>query len=95
MTEQPMPRDPHEGIKADADPETLAADRDQSSYVARGGQSSGIVSTGPAPGPEQPGQSRAGGTADGDVVSGVSADTDDVADAVKPDSGPPAGRSPR
>ena len=39
MTEQPMPREPHEEIKADANPEQAAGDRDQSSYVARGGRS--------------------------------------------------------
>ncbi len=95
MTEQPMPREPHEGIKADANPEQAAGDRDQSSYVARGGQTSGVVSTGPGPGPEQPDQARSGGSADGDVLSGVTADPEDIADSVKGDTGPPAGRAPR
>ena len=50
----PVPSDPHDGIDPTADREAEAAARDQSSDVARGGQSSGIVDTGPAPGDEQP-----------------------------------------
>lgn len=62
---QPMPREPHAGITADASPETEAAERDQSSYVARGGPSSGTVASGPPPDDEQPSQAVAGGTAGG------------------------------
>ena len=87
MTE-PMPREPHEGIKADAGKETEAAERDQSSYVARGGQSSGMVDNGPEPGDEQPSQALTTGTAGGNALSGVTADADDVADAVSGDTGP-------
>jgi hypothetical protein len=90
MTE-PMPREPHEGIKADANVESEAVERDQSSYVARGGSSSGTVSSGPAPGDEQPSQAVGGGTASGDALSGVTAGDDDVADvddAVSGDTGP-------
>ena len=49
-----LPREPHEGIKADAGPENAAAEADQSSYVARasGSQSSGAADTGP----EHPGR---------------------------------------
>lgn len=43
---QPMPREPHEGVPADANAETEALERDQSSSVARRGQSSGTVGTG-------------------------------------------------
>lgn len=85
---QPVPREPHEGIKADAGPESEAIERDQSSYVARAGQSSGTVSSGPGPGDEQPSQAVGGGTAGGDPLAGVTADADDVADAVSGDTGP-------
>jgi len=85
---QPMPREPHEGIKADAGEESLAAERDQSSYVARAGQSSGVVDNGPEPGDEQPAQARTTGTAGGNALSGVTADAEDVADAVSGDTGP-------
>lgn len=85
---QPMPREPHEGIKADANPETETLERDQSSYVARGGQSSGIVSSGPQPGDEQPSQAVQGGTASGDQLAGVTADADDAQHAVSGDTGP-------
>ena len=84
----PMPREPHEGIKADGNPEAEAAEREQSSYVARGGQSSGTVDSGPAPGDEQPSQAVGGGTAGGDPLSGVTASADDVEDAVSGDTGP-------
>ena len=85
---QPMPREPHEGIKADANAESAAAERDQSSYVARGGQSSGIVDNGPAPGDEQPSQAKGGGTAGGDPLAGVTGDAADLEDAVSGDTGP-------
>lgn len=85
---QPMPREPHEGLKADAGQEALAAERDQTSYVARAGQSSGTVSTGPEPADEQPSQAVAGGTAGGDALSGVTADARDVEEAVSGDIGP-------
>lgn len=85
---RPEPRDPHEGINVDANPETAAIDRDQSSSVARAGQSSGTVDSGPQPGDEQPSQTVAGGTAGGDPLAGVTADPDDVQDAVSGDTGP-------
>ena len=85
---QPMPREPHDGIKADADAETAAADREQTTYLARAGQSSGMVSTGPGPGDEQPDQAVGGGTAGGDPVAGVTADPADVDEAVSGDTGP-------
>lgn len=85
---QPMPREPHEGIKADNNPETQAAEGDQSSYVARAGQSSGVVGSGPEPGDEQPSQAITGGTASGDALSGVTADPADLKDAVSGDTGP-------
>lgn len=85
---QPIPREPHEGIKADAGPESEAAERDQSSYVARAGQSSGTVSTGSGPGDEQPSQAVGGGTAGGDALAGVTASEQDVDDAVSGDTGP-------
>ena len=85
---QPVPRDPHEGIDPGANPESQAADRDQTSYVARAGQSSGVVDTGPAPSDEQPSLAVDGGTAGGDALAGVSADADDVEQAVSGDTGP-------
>ena len=87
MTE-PLPPEPHDGIKADAGKETQGAERDQSSYVARAGQSSGIVDNGPEPGDEQPSQALTTGTAGGNALSGVTADAEDVADAVSGDTGP-------
>lgn len=85
---QPMPREPHEGTKADANKETEALERDQSSYVARGGQSSGMADTGPEPGDEQPSQAVGGGTAGGDALSGVTASASDIEEAVSGDTGP-------
>ena len=85
---QPMRSEPHEGIKADANSETEALEREQSSYAARGGQSSGTVTTGPQPGHEQPPQSASGGTASGDPQAGITAGPDDMQDAVSGDTGP-------
>lgn len=82
---QPMPREPHEGIKADASEEAASGDRDQTSYVARAGQSSGIVDNGPGPGDEQPSQAVGGGTAGGDPLAGITSQEDD---AVSGDTGP-------
>ena len=65
-----------------------AVERDQTSYVARGGQTSGVVDMGPAPGDEQPSQARAGGTSGGDPLSGVTASKQDVEEAVSGDTGP-------
>ena len=84
----PGPQDPHDGIDPSANRETAAAERDQTSYVARGGQSSGILDTGPAPGDEQPSQAVGGGTAGGDPLAGVSASAQDSEDAVSGDTGP-------
>ena len=85
---QPMPREPHDGIKADAGEESLSAERDQTTYVARAGQSSGIVDNGPEPGDEQPSQARTTGTAGGNALSGVTTDAADVESAVSGDTGP-------
>lgn len=85
---QPLPVDPHEGIKADAGPESAAAERDQSTYVARAGQSSGVVHSGPEPGDEQPALAVGGGTAGGDALAGVTATPTDVEEAVSGDTGP-------
>ena len=85
---QPLPQDPHDGLKADASPETVAAESGQSSYVARGGQTSGMPDRGTAPGDEQPSQALPGGTAGGDPLAGVTASADDVAEAVSGDTGP-------
>ena len=85
---QPMPQEPHEGRKADANPETEAAERGQSSYVARAGQTSGMPDRGNQPGDEQPSQALPGGTAGGDPLAGVTASADDVAEAVSGDTGP-------
>ncbi len=84
----PAPRDPHDGIDPTANREAEAAERDQTSYVARGGQSSGIVDTGPAPGDEQPSQAVEGGTSGGDPLAGVRASEQDSEDAVSGDTGP-------
>ena len=74
---QPLPRDPQEGIKADAGPEAAAAERDQSPPVARGGRS-GTVGSGLQPGDEQPSAAVGGGTAGGDPLAGVTAGADGV-----------------
>ena len=84
----PGPQDPHDGIDPSANRETAAAERDQTSYVARCGQSSGILDTGPAPGYEQPSQAVGGGTSGGDPLAGVSASAQDSEDAVSGDTGP-------
>ena len=84
----PTPKDPHEGIDPAANPESEAAERDQSSYVARGGQSSGIIDMGSAPGDEQPSKARTDGTAAGNPLSGVTASDKDIEDAVSGDTGP-------
>ena len=83
---QPTPRDPHDGIHTDANPEAEAAERGQSSYVARAGQTG--VTSGPAPGDEQPDQAVGGGTAGGDPLAGVTASPADVEEAVSGDTGP-------
>ena len=85
---QATPREPHDGIDPAANREAEAAERDQTSYVARGGQSSGIVDMGPEPGDEQPSQARDGGTSGGDPLSGVTASEQDSEDAVSGDTGP-------
>ncbi len=71
---QHMAREPHEGIKADTDPETPALEHDQSSYVARRGQSSGTVDS--------------GATASDGPLAGVTAHADEVRNAVSGDIGP-------
>lgn len=85
---QPTPQDPHDGIDPAANREAEAAERDQTSYVARGGQSSGIIDTGPAPSDEQPSLAVDGGTSGGDPLAGVTASPEDVEDAVSGDTGP-------
>ena len=85
---QPTPQDPHDGIDPTANREAEAAERDQTSYVARGGQSSGIIDMGPAPGDEQPSKAVDGGTSGGDPLAGVTATAEDVEDAVSGDTGP-------
>ena len=85
---QPTPRDPHKGIHTDANPEAEVAARNQSSYVARGGSSSGIVDSGPQPGDEQLPKAERSGTAAGDPLAGVTADDEDLQDAVSGDTGP-------
>lgn len=47
-----LPREPHEGIKADAGPENAAAEADQSSYVARA--SGSRTAARPTPVPQRP-----------------------------------------
>lgn len=82
------PTDPHDGIKTDASVQAQTVERDQTSSVARGGSSSGTLTTGTAPGDEQPSQAVGGGTAGGDVLSGVTATEQDSEDAVSGDTGP-------
>lgn len=84
---QPMPREPHDGLKADAGAEAVAGDRDASPAVSRAG-SSGATDSGPAPADEQPGQAVEGGTAGGDALAGVTATEADIEDAVSGDTGP-------
>lgn len=83
----PEPREPHDGIKADAAPEVQQAESESSPALSRAG-SSGTLTSGPEPGDEQPGQALDGGTAGGDPLSGVTAAEDDVEDAVSGDTGP-------
>lgn len=76
MTE-PLPPEPHDGLKADDNPEVEGTERDQSSYVARGGEPSGMqVSSPDAP----------AGTATGGVLDGVTLDPE--TDTVDGDTGP-------
>jgi hypothetical protein len=84
---QPLPPEPHDGLKADADPERVSNEREQTSGRAGAG-TSGVFSPGPAPADEQPSKAVAGGTAGGDPLAGVTASEDDVADAVSGDTGP-------
>ena len=84
---QPLPPEPHDGLKADADPERTSNEREQT--VGRAGAgASGIFSPGPAPADEQPSLAVGGGTAGGDPLDGVTADASDVEDAVSGDTGP-------
>ena len=84
---QPLPPEPHDGLKADADPERTTNEREQTAGRAGAG-TSGVFSPGPAPADEQPSLAVGGGTAGGDALAGVTADADDVADAVSGDTGP-------
>ncbi len=84
---QPLPPEPHDGLKADADPERTSNESEQTSGRAGAG-SSGVFSPGPAPADEQPSLAVAGGTAGGDALSGVTIDPDDREDAVSGDTGP-------
>jgi hypothetical protein len=84
---QPLPPEPHDGLKADADAERTTSEREQT--VGRAGAgSSGVFSPSPAPADEQPSLAVAGGTAGGDPLAGVTADADDVEQAVSGDTGP-------
>jgi hypothetical protein len=84
---QPLPPEPHDGLKADADPERTSSEREQTSGRAGAG-SSGVFSPGPAPADEQPSLAVGGGTAGGDALSGVTIDDSDLEDAVSGDTGP-------
>ena len=84
---QPLPPEPHDDLKADSDPERVANQREQTAGFAGAGES-GIAPPTSAPADEQPSRAVDGGTAGGDVLSGVTADPDDVADAVSGDTGP-------
>ena len=92
---QPLPPEPHEGLKADADAERVASEHDQTAGRAGAG-SSGVFAPTSAPADEQPTQAVEGGTAGGDVLSGVTASDQDVDDAVSGDTGPehPGRRDP-
>ena len=72
-----LPPEPHDGLKADGDPEIVGAERDQSSYVARGGEPSGMQVATPEP---------ASGTATGGALDGLTLDPDE--DTVSGDTGP-------
>jgi hypothetical protein len=84
---QPLPPEPHDGLKADADRERTSNEREQASGRAGAG-SSGVFSPGPAPADEQPSLAVEGGAAGGDALSGVTIDRDDAEDAVSGDTGP-------
>lgn len=84
---QPLPPEPHDGLKSDADPERTGNEREQTSGRAGAG-SSGVFSPGPAPADEQPSLAVGGGTAGGDALSGVTIDDADLEDAVSGDTGP-------
>jgi hypothetical protein len=79
--------EPHDGIDPYSNVEAETEQRAQTPQVERGGVS-GTVSTGPEPGPEQPGQAVGGGVADGDPTAGVGASEQDSTDAVRPSRGP-------
>jgi hypothetical protein len=79
--------EPHAGIDPFRNQEAETEQREQTPQVERGGVS-GIVSTGPAPGPEQPDQPTEGGVAGGDPIAGVGASAQDSEDVVKPSQGP-------
>ncbi|MCW2716151.1 MAG: hypothetical protein JWN88_3198 [Frankiales bacterium] len=91
---QPLPPEPHDGIKADTSPEVQGSESEASPGLSRAG-SSGTLTTGPEPGDEQPSQALDGGTAAGDPLSGVTATEQDSDDAVSGDRGPehPGARS--
>ena len=74
-------------MKADADPERTSNEREQTAGRAGAG-SSGVFAPSPAPADEQPSLAVGGGTAGGDPLAGVTADPEDVADAVSGDAGP-------
>lgn len=84
---QPLPPEPHDGLKADADPERVANQREQTAGLAGAGDS-GVAPPTPAPADEQPALAVDGGTAGGDALAGVTADADDLEDAVSGDTGP-------
>ena len=84
---QPLPPEPHDDLKADADPERVADEREQTAGRAGAG-SSGVFAPSPAPADEQPSQAVGGGTAGGDALSGVTIDDADRDDAVSGDTGP-------
>ena len=84
---QPLPPEPHDGLKADGDPERVANQREQTAGFAGAGDS-GVAPPTSAPADEQPSQAVDGGTAGGDVLSGVTATPEDLEDAVSGDTGP-------
>ena len=84
---QPLPPEPHDGLKADTDPERVSNQREQTAGFAGAGES-GVAPPTSAPADEQPAQTVAGGTAGGDVLSGVTAAPEDVEEAVSGDTGP-------
>jgi len=84
---QPLPPEPHDGLKADADPERTANQREQTAGFAGAGES-GIAPPTSAPADEQPSLAKSGGTAAGDPLAGVTASKQDIEDAVSGDTGP-------